>query len=141
MNDKEQLNRRQFLACGVAAAAVAVARQSAADGVAKRDNGGEKKGGEAAKSSALGPLIVSAPVLQNAAETSIGVAFAVSADASGWVEYSTSPKLDGAKVEAEIVEQFRGPKLIAFKMKRRKGNRKRKGHRQELTKVRILSIA
>lgn len=52
-----------------------------------------------------------------------------------------SPAIEGAKVEAEIVEQFRGPKLIAFKMKRRKGNRKRKGHRQELTKVRILSIA
>ena len=52
-----------------------------------------------------------------------------------------NPSVEGAKVEAEIVEQFRGPKLIAFKMKRRKGNRKRKGHRQELTKVRILSIA
>lgn len=52
-----------------------------------------------------------------------------------------SPVVEGAKVEAEIVEQFRGPKLIAFKMKRRKGCRKRKGHRQELTKVRILSIA
>ena len=44
-------------------------------------------------------LIASAPVLQNAAETSIGVSFAVSADASGWVEYSTSPDLkDAAKV-------------------------------------------
>ena len=52
-----------------------------------------------------------------------------------------TPLLDGAKVEAEIVEQFRGPKLIAFKMKRRKGCRKRKGHRQELTQVKILSIA
>jgi large subunit ribosomal protein L21 len=52
-----------------------------------------------------------------------------------------APFVEGAKVEAEIVEQFRGPKLIAFKMKRRKGYRKRKGHRQELTKVRILSIA
>ena len=46
-----------------------------------------------------------------------------------------------AKVEAEIVEHFRGPKLIAFKMKRRKGYRRRKGHRQELTKVKITSIA
>ena len=52
-----------------------------------------------------------------------------------------TPLVEGAKVEAEIVEQFRGPKLIAFKMKRRKGYRKRKGHRQELTKIRILSIA
>ena len=52
-----------------------------------------------------------------------------------------TPVVEGAKVEAEIIDQFRGPKLIAFKMKRRKGYRKRKGHRQELTKVRILSIA
>lgn len=52
-----------------------------------------------------------------------------------------APLVEGAKVEAEILEHFRGPKLIAFKMKRRKGFRKRKGHRQELTKVRILSIA
>ncbi|MBE6407350.1 MAG: 50S ribosomal protein L21 [Lentisphaeria bacterium] len=52
-----------------------------------------------------------------------------------------TPVIEGAKVEAEIIDQFRGPKLIAFKMKRRKGYRKRKGHRQELTKVRILSIA
>ena len=42
-------------------------------------------------------LIASAPVLQNAAETSIGVSFAVNADASGWVEYSTSPDLKGAR--------------------------------------------
>lgn len=52
-----------------------------------------------------------------------------------------TPVIEGAKVEAEIIDQFRGPKLIAFKMKRRKGYRKRKGHRQELTKVRILTIA
>lgn len=44
-----------------------------------------------------GRLIVSAPVLQNAAETSMGVSFAVSADASGWVEYSESPDMFGAK--------------------------------------------
>lgn len=52
-----------------------------------------------------------------------------------------TPFVPGAKVEAEIVEHFRGPKLIAFKMKRRKGSRVRKGHRQELTKIKILSIA
>ena len=46
----------------------------------------------------------------------------------------------GAQVEAEIVEHFRGPKLIAFKMKRRKGYRLRKGHRQDLTRVKILSV-
>ena len=51
-----------------------------------------------------------------------------------------SPLVEGAKVEGEIVEQLRGPKLIAFKMKRRKGYRRRKGHRQELTKIKILSV-
>ena len=52
-----------------------------------------------------------------------------------------TPFVEGAKVEGEIVEQFRGSKLIAFKMKRRKGYRRRKGHRQELSKVKIISIA
>lgn len=51
-----------------------------------------------------------------------------------------APLLDGANVEAEIVEHKRGPKLIAFKMKRRKGFRKKKGHRQELSLVKINKI-
>ena len=51
-----------------------------------------------------------------------------------------TPLLDGAKVEAEIVKQYRGPKLIAFKMKKRKGYRRKVGHRQNLTKVRISGI-
>ncbi|MFA6715106.1 MAG: 50S ribosomal protein L21 [Victivallaceae bacterium] len=51
-----------------------------------------------------------------------------------------APLVEGAKVEAEIVEQFRGPKLIAFKMKRRKGYRRKIGHRQNLTKIKISAI-
>ena len=46
---------------------------------------------------ATGRLIASAPILQNAAESTMGVAFAVSADASGWVEVSRSPDMAGAK--------------------------------------------
>ena len=41
-------------------------------------------------------LITSAPVLQNAAETTMGVSFAVSADASGWVDVSRSPDMSGS---------------------------------------------
>lgn len=52
-----------------------------------------------------------------------------------------SPTLDGASVEAEIVEHKRGPKLIAFKMKRRKGFRKKKGHRQDLSVIKINKIS
>ena len=51
-----------------------------------------------------------------------------------------TPTVSGAKVTAEFVEQTRGPKLIAFKKRRRKNSRRKKGHRQDLTKVRITNI-
>lgn len=51
-----------------------------------------------------------------------------------------SPVVKGAKVTAELVEQSRGPKLIAFKKRRRKNSRRKKGHRQDLTTVRITNI-
>jgi large subunit ribosomal protein L21 len=46
-----------------------------------------------------------------------------------------------AKVKAEIVDQLQGDKVIAFKMKRRKGFRKKKGHRTHYTKIRVTDIA
>lgn len=52
-----------------------------------------------------------------------------------------SPVVEGAKVTAELVEQTRGPKLIAFKKRRRKNSRRKKGHRQDLTKIRITAIS
>jgi large subunit ribosomal protein L21 len=51
-----------------------------------------------------------------------------------------TPTVAGAKVTAELVEQARGPKLIAFKKRRRKNSRRKKGHRQDLSTVRITSI-
>ena len=51
-----------------------------------------------------------------------------------------TPTVSGAKVTAELVEQTRGPKLIAFKKRRRKNSRRKKGHRQDLSTVRITSI-
>ncbi len=50
------------------------------------------------------------------------------------------PFLAGAKVTAELVEQMRGPKVIAFKKRRRKNSRRKRGHRQELTTVKITGI-
>lgn len=52
-----------------------------------------------------------------------------------------TPLIKSAKVKAEIVDQFRGKKLTVFKMKRRKGYRRKHGHRQELTKVKISDIS
>jgi large subunit ribosomal protein L21 len=50
------------------------------------------------------------------------------------------PLLSGAKVTAEVVLQGRGPKVIAFKKRRRKNSRRKRGHRQDLTTVRIKEI-
>ena len=51
-----------------------------------------------------------------------------------------NPTVAGAKVTLEVKEHLRGPKLIVFKMKRRKRYRLKKGHRQELTKVEVKAI-
>jgi large subunit ribosomal protein L21 len=51
------------------------------------------------------------------------------------------PLVSGAKVTAELVEQTRGPKVIAFRKRRRKNSRRKHGHRQDLTTVRITGIS
>ena len=52
-----------------------------------------------------------------------------------------TPVVAGAKVMAEVVAEFRAPKVVAFKKKRRKGYHRKVGHRQDLLKVKIASIA
>jgi len=51
-----------------------------------------------------------------------------------------APLVEGASVKAVIVEQDRGPRILVFKKKRRKGYRNRRGHRQYETTVQITSI-
>jgi large subunit ribosomal protein L21 len=51
-----------------------------------------------------------------------------------------SPFVAGASVKAEIVEQSRGPKVISFKKRRRKNSKRKRGHRQDLTIVRITEV-
>ena len=51
-----------------------------------------------------------------------------------------SPLVEQVNVVADVVEHKRGPKLIAFKMKRRKGHRCKIGHRQDLTVVKVTDI-
>jgi large subunit ribosomal protein L21 len=50
------------------------------------------------------------------------------------------PNVAGATVAAEVLEQGRGPKIIAFKKRRRKNSRRKRGHRQEFTRIRITEI-
>jgi large subunit ribosomal protein L21 len=50
------------------------------------------------------------------------------------------PTVANASVSAEVVGEESGPKVIAFRFKRRKNVRKKRGHRQHYTQVRITSI-
>jgi len=50
------------------------------------------------------------------------------------------PIVDKAAVVADVVKHTRGPKLLAFKMRRRKGYHRSVGHRQELTVLKIKEI-
>jgi large subunit ribosomal protein L21 len=51
-----------------------------------------------------------------------------------------APTVSGATVAAEVLDQSRGPKVIAFKKRRRKNSRRKRGHRQEFTLIRITEI-
>jgi len=51
-----------------------------------------------------------------------------------------APHVAGASVAGTIVEQARGPKVYAFKKRRRKNSKRKRGHRQDLTIVRITGI-
>lgn len=51
-----------------------------------------------------------------------------------------APVLDGARVTAEVVRHGRGEKIIIFKHKRRKNYRRKQGHRQGFTEVKVSEI-
>jgi large subunit ribosomal protein L21 len=51
-----------------------------------------------------------------------------------------SPTVAGATVAGEVLEQGRGAKIIAFKKRRRKNSRRKRGHRQEFSLIRITEI-
>ena len=51
-----------------------------------------------------------------------------------------TPTVSGASVAAEVISQGRGDKVIAFKKRRRKNSRRKRGHRQEFTLIRISEI-
>lgn len=61
-------------------------------------------------------------------------------DGDGKVTIGT-PTVEGAKVEAEIVEHLKADKVMVFKKKRRKGYRVKNGHRQPITQLKIGKIS
>ncbi len=69
------------------------------------------------------------------------VTFEVLAVGEGAAVTFGTPVVAGASVQAEIVAQTRGPKLIVFKKRRRQNSRRKNGHRQDLTQIRVTAIA
>ena len=61
-------------------------------------------------------------------------------DADANVQVGT-PVVDGASVKAEVIRHGRAKKIIVFKRKRRKGYRKKQGHRQDFTEIRVQEVA
>ncbi len=51
-----------------------------------------------------------------------------------------NPSVDGIKVTARVLEHIKDDKVIVFKKKRRKGYKKKNGHRQQLTKIEVTKI-
>ncbi|PRD46601.1 50S ribosomal protein L21 [Sphingobacterium haloxyli] len=52
-----------------------------------------------------------------------------------------APTIEGAKVSATILSHLKGDKVVVFKKKRRKGYKKKNGHRQQFTKIQITGIS
>jgi len=82
---------------------------------------------------------VYAPKLAGATGASVEFDQVLLAEANGTVSVG-APLLAGAKVSGKILDHVKGDKVIIFKKKRRKGYKKKNGHRQDFTKVMIESI-
>ncbi|WP_114751675.1 50S ribosomal protein L21 [Pleomorphovibrio marinus] len=80
-----------------------------------------------------------APKMQGDVDASVEFDQVLFADNDGQVSIG-APLLGGAKVSAKILGHVKGDKIIVFKKKRRKGYKKKKGHRQQYTKIQIEDI-
>lgn len=77
------------------------------------------------------------PKVSGNAGDKVEFADVILADNNGNLKFSNS----GVKISAEILDQVKGEKVIAYKQKRRKGFRKKKGHRTQYTKIKVTEIA
>ncbi len=85
--------------------------------------------------------IIDVELLPNVTEDEPKVVFdrVLLVDNDGEVQVG-NPVVEGAQVHGERLAERRGPKILIFKMKRRKGYRRKNGHRQDLLQVRIKDI-
>lgn len=76
------------------------------------------------------------PKVSGNAGDKVEFADVILADDNGNLKFSNT----GVKISAEILDHVKGEKVIAYKQKRRKGFRKKKGHRTHYTKIKINDI-
>ena len=81
-----------------------------------------------------------APKMEGEAGTEVSFDNVLLIDDNGTIDVG-APSVKGAKVSGKILEQVKGEKVIVFKKKRRKGFKKKNGHRQQFTKVLIEDIS
>ena len=84
--------------------------------------------------------LVTIPKLEGEAGSDVVFESVLTLSHAGGVEIG-APAVAGATVGGTLVEHTRGKKVIAFKKRRRKNSRRKRGHRQDLTVVRIMDIA
>lgn len=77
------------------------------------------------------------PKIGGATGSQVEFSDVIMADTNGNLKFSNT----GVKIQAEILDHVQGDKVIAYKQKRRKGFRKKKGHRTQYTKIKISNIA
>ncbi len=83
---------------------------------------------------------VYAPKMDVEAGASVEFDQVLLAEADGTVSVG-APIVEGAKVSGKVLDHVKGDKIIVFKKKRRKGYKKKNGHRQDFTKVLIENIS
>jgi large subunit ribosomal protein L21 len=96
-----------------------------------------KTGGKQYKVAAENKITVMALEGEAGAKVTFGEVLALF---DGDASHVGAPHVAGASVVGEIVEQTRGPKVYAFKKRRRKNSKRKRGHKQDLTIVRIVEI-
>lgn len=79
------------------------------------------------------------PLLEGEAGTEVKFDQVLLVDNDGKIKVGT-PTVKGAKVSGKILEHVKGDKVLVFKKKRRKGYKKKNGHRQDFSKVLIEDI-
>ena len=83
---------------------------------------------------------VYAPLMDGEKDSSVEFDNVLLIDDNGKIDVGT-PGIKGAKVSGKILDHVKGDKVIVFKKKRRKGYKKKNGHRQNFTKVLIEDIS